>query len=462
MTVKVMLEEKDIPRQWYNIAADLPTPLQPPLGPNGKPISPDMLTPVFPMNLIEQEVSTQRWIDIPDEILQILYKWRPSPLYRAVALEKALGTPARIYYKNEGVSPAGSHKPNTAVPQAWYNKKFGIKKLTTETGAGQWGSALSFACALIGLECKVFMVRISFNQKPFRKMMMETWGATCIASPSQETHAGRDILAKMPDTPGSLGIAIREEIEAAVTDPKGETRYSLVCVLIHVMLHQTIIGLEAKKQLAKIGEKQVDVVIGCAGGGSNFAGISFPFAADKIAGAKIDIIPVEPTSCPTLTRAPFVYDHGDTAKMTPLLPMHSLGHDFVPSPIHAGGLRYHGMAPLVSQAVVEGLMRPMAIPQLECFQAALLFARTEGFISAPETSHAIAATIREAKKAREEGKEKVILFNWSGHGLMDLTGYQAYLEGKLTDLELPEKDIEKTIHTLDGYPKPSLAKTGKW
>jgi len=462
VTVKVMLEEKDIPRQWYNIAADLPTPLQPPLGPNGKPISPDMLTPVFPMNLIEQEVSTQRWIDIPDEILQILYKWRPSPLYRAVALEKALGTPARIYYKNEGVSPAGSHKPNTAVPQAWYNKKFGIKKLTTETGAGQWGSALSFACALIGLECKVFMVRISFNQKPFRKMMMETWGATCIASPSQETHAGRDILAKMPDTPGSLGIAISEAIEAAVTDPKGETRYSLGSVLNHVMLHQTIIGLEAKKQLAKIGEKQVDVVIGCAGGGSNFAGISFPFAADKIAGAKIDIIPVEPTSCPTLTRAPFVYDHGDTAKMTPLLPMHSLGHDFVPSPIHAGGLRYHGMAPLVSQAVVEGLMRPMAIPQLECFQAALLFARTEGFISAPETSHAIAATIREAKKAREEGKEKVILFNWSGHGLMDLTGYQAYLEGKLTDLELPEKDIEKTIHTLDGYPKPSLAKTGKW
>jgi len=462
VTVKVMLEDKDIPRQWYNIAADLPTPLQPPLGPNGKPISPDMLTPVFPMNLIEQEVSTQRWIDIPDEILQILYKWRPSPLYRAVALEKALGTPARIYYKNEGVSPAGSHKPNTAVPQAWYNKKFGIKKLTTETGAGQWGSALSFACALIGLECKVFMVRISFNQKPFRKMMMETWGATCIASPSQETHAGRDILAKMPDTPGSLGIAISEAIEAAVTDPKGETRYSLGSVLNHVMLHQTIIGLEAKKQLAKIGEKQVDVVIGCAGGGSNFAGISFPFAADKIAGAKIDIIPVEPTSCPTLTRAPFVYDHGDTAKMTPLLPMHSLGHDFVPSPIHAGGLRYHGMAPLVSQAVVEGLMRPMAIPQLECFQAALLFARTEGFISAPETSHAIAATIREAKKAREEGKEKVILFNWSGHGLMDLTGYQAYLEGKLTDLELPEKDIEKTIHTLDGYPKPSLAKTGKW
>ncbi|OPZ99532.1 MAG: Tryptophan synthase beta chain [Planctomycetes bacterium ADurb.Bin412] len=462
MTVKYFLDEKDIPRQWYNLAADLPTPLQPPLGPDGKPVTPDMLAPVFPMNLIEQEVSQQRWIDIPEEILNHLYRWRPSPLYRAIYLEKALGTPARIYYKNEGVSPAGSHKPNTAIPQAWYNKKFGIKKLTTETGAGQWGSALSFACALIGLECKVFMVRISFDQKPFRRLMMETWGAKCIASPSDQTNAGRQILKEKPDTPGSLGIAISEAIEAAVTDPKGETRYSLGSVLNHVMLHQTIIGLEAKKQLAKANEKKVDVVIGCAGGGSNFAGLSFPFVADKIAGAKIKIIPVEPATCPTLTRAPFVYDHGDIAKMTPLLPMYSLGHTFVPSPIHAGGLRYHGMAPLVSQATVEGLLEPLAINQLECYEAAMLWARTEGFISAPETSHAIAATIREAKKAKEEGKEKVILMNWSGHGLMDLTGYQAFMEGRLKDIPMSEAELKESLKALEGLPKPSLAKTGKW
>jgi tryptophan synthase beta chain len=462
MTVKVFLDEKDIPRQWYNLAADLPTPLQPPLGPDGNPITPDMLAPVFPMNLIEQEVSQQRWIDIPEEILDILYRWRPSPLYRAVALEKALDTPARIYYKNEGVSPPGSHKPNTAVAQAWYNKQFGIKKLTTETGAGQWGSALSFACALIGLECKVFMVRISFDQKPFRRLMMETWGGQCIPSPSDQTNAGRQILKELPDTPGSLGIAISEAIEAAVTDPKGETRYSLGSVLNHVMLHQTIIGLEAKKQLAKINEKKVDVVIGCCGGGSNFAGLSFPFVADKIAGANIKIIPVEPSSCPTMTRAPFSYDHGDTARMTPLLPMHSLGHAFVPPPIHAGGLRYHGMAPLVSQAIVEGLLEPLALHQIECYEAAMLWARTEGFISAPETSHAIAATIREAKQAKEEGKEKVILMNWSGHGLMDLTGYQAFMDGRLHDYALPDEDLQTSIKVMDGLPKPSTAKSGKW
>ncbi|MBN2210495.1 MAG: TrpB-like pyridoxal phosphate-dependent enzyme [Sedimentisphaerales bacterium] len=462
MSIKFFLDEKDIPRQWYNLAADLPTPLQPPLGPNGKPVTPDMLAPVFPMNLIEQEVCQDRWVDIPEEILDILYRWRPSPLYRAKALEEALGTPARIYYKNEGVSPPGSHKPNTAVPQAWYNKKFGIKRLTTETGAGQWGSALSFACALLGLECKVFMVRISFDQKPFRRLMMETWGGNCIPSPSPETNAGRAILEKMPDTPGSLGIAISEAIEAAVTDPTGQTRYSLGSVLNHVMLHQTIIGLEAKKQLKKAGENLPDVVIGCAGGGSNFAGLAFPFVADKIAGANITIIPVEPQSCPTLTRAPFSYDHGDTAKMTPLLPMYSLGHAFVPPPIHAGGLRYHGMAPLVSQAVNEGLLTPLALGQIECYEAAMLWARTEGFISAPETSHAIAATIREAKKAKEEGKEKVILMNWSGHGLMDLTGYHAFLEGKLHDYPLPDAELAKSMSVMNGLPKPSTAKTGKW
>ena len=462
MAVKTFLAEKDIPRQWYNLAADLPTPLQPPLGPDGNPITPDMLAPVFPMNLVEQEVCQDRWVDIPEEILDMLYRWRPSPLYRAKYLEKALDTPARIYYKNEGVSPPGSHKPNTAVAQAWYNKQFGIKRLTTETGAGQWGSALAFACSLLGLECKVFMVRISFDQKPFRRLMMETWGANCVPSPSEETNAGRAILEKMPDTPGSLGIAISEAIEAAVTDKSGETRYSLGSVLNHVLMHQTIIGLEAKKQLKSIKEKKVDVVIGCAGGGSNFAGLAFPFVADKIAGKDIKIIPTEPTSCPTMTRAPFSYDHGDTAEMTPLLPMHSLGHTFVPPPIHAGGLRYHGMAPLVSQAIVEGLLEPMALHQLECYEAAILWARTEGFISAPETSHALAATIREAKQAKEEGKEKVILMNWSGHGLMDLTGYQAYLEGKLFDYPLPEEELQASLKSMDNLPEPSTAKSGKW
>ena len=459
---KFVLEEREMPRQWYNLAADLPTPLLPPLGPNGQPVSPEMLRPVFPDNLIEQEVSTQRWIDIPEEVLEILSLWRPSPLYRARRLEKYLKTPAKIYYKNEGVSPAGSHKPNTAVPQAWYNKQFGIKRLTTETGAGQWGSALAFACSLIGLECKVFMVRISFEQKPFRKLMMAVWGANCVASPSNETNAGRAILAKDPNTPGSLGIAISEAVEAAVSDPSGKTRYSLGSVLNHVLLHQTIIGLEAKKQLAKAGENKVDVIIGCAGGGSNFAGLAFPFVCDKIHGADITIIPVEPTSCPKMTRGPFSYDHGDCAGMTPLLPMHSLGHEFVPAPIHAGGLRYHGMAPLVSQAIVEGLITPRAYPQLKCYEAAVTWARTEGFISAPETSHAIACVIDEANKAREEGKEKVILFNWSGHGLMDLVGYDKYFRGELTDYSLPDEELQRLTAKLKDFPPAPARKSGKW
>jgi tryptophan synthase beta chain len=457
-TYKVFLSEEDIPKQWYNLAVDLPTPLQPPLGPDGKPIGPEMLAPVFPMNLIEQEVSQERWIDIPEKVLELLYRWRPSPLYRAYHLEQALGTPARIYYKHEGLSPAGSHKPNTAVTQAYYNKEFGIKRMTTETGAGQWGSALAFACSLLGLECKVFMVRVSFDQKPLRKMMMNTWGATCIASPSNETKAGQAILAKDPDTPGSLGIAISEAIEAAVTDETGQTRYSLGSVLNHVLLHQTIIGLEAKKQLAKFEEKKVDVIIGCAGGGSNFAGLSFPFVYDKINGADIDIIPVEPASCPTLTRAPFLYDHGDVARMTPLLPMHTLGHEFIPPPIHAGGLRYHGIAPLISASILDGLIAPRSLHQLESYEAALIFAKTEGIIVAPETSHAIAATIQEANKATEEGKEKVILFNMSGHGLMDLVGYQKYLNGELTDYSLPQEDIDRFLEPLAGYPKPSMPK----
>ena len=448
---KIVLTESEMPRQWYNLAADVKCP--PFMSPNG-PVPMEAWGPVFPMNLVEQEYSTQRWIDIPEEILELLTRWRPAPLHRAYDLEEALGTPARIYYKNESLSPAGSHKPNTAVAQAWYNKQFGTKKLTTETGAGQWGSALSFACSLVGLECKVFMVRISFDQKPFRKLMMETWGGNCIASPSMETNAGRGILEKFPDTPGSLGIAISEAIEAAVTDPTGTTKYSLGSVLNHVMLHQTIIGLEAKKQLEKAGEKLPDVIIGCAGGGSNFAGLAFPFTLDKIHGADIEIIPVEPSSCPTLTRAPYVYDHGDTVKMTPLVAMHSLGHTFVPPPIHAGGLRYHGMSPLVSRAVEDGLMAPRAIQQLECYEAGLLFAKTEGIIPAPETTHAIAAVIQEARKAKEEGKEKVILFNFSGHGLMDLTGYDKYLSGELSDYEFPVEEIAKNHEAIKDYPKP--------
>ncbi|HQP48703.1 MAG TPA: TrpB-like pyridoxal phosphate-dependent enzyme [Spirochaetota bacterium] len=462
MKTKITLLEKEMPRQWYNLAADLPTPMLPPLGPDGNPVTPDQLAPVFPMNLIEQEVSQERWIDIPEGVLDLLYRWRPSPMHRARYLEEALGTPARIYYKNESVSPAGSHKPNTAVAQAWYNKEFGIKKITTETGAGQWGSALSFACSILGLECKVFMVRISFDQKPFRKVMMETWGGQCIPSPSNLTNAGREVLAKHPDTPGSLGIAISEAIEAAVTDERGETRYALGSVLNHVMLHQTIIGLEAKKQLEKAGEKKVDVVIGCCGGGSNFAGLAFPFMTDKINGAQIEIIPVEPASCPTMTRAPFAYDHGDIAKMTPLLPMYSLGHAFVPPPIHAGGLRYHGMSPLVSQSIVEGLATPMAIHQIECYEAAMLFARTEGIIVAPETSHAVAAAIRKAREAKEEGKERVIVFNLSGHGLMDLYGYDKYMRGELTDYALPQEDMDESLAEIRDYPKAELRKTGKW
>lgn len=460
--IKIMLSEKDIPKQWYNIAADLPSPLLPPLGPDGNPIGPEMLAPVFPMNLIEQEVSTERWIDIPEEILDILYRWRPAPLRRAIYLERYLDTPAKIYYKDESLSPPGSHKPNTAVPQAWYNKQFGIERLTTETGAGQWGSALSFACNLIGLECKVFMVRISFDQKPFRKIMMQVWGGNCVASPSSETNAGRKILEEMPDTPGSLGIAISEAIEQAVTDPTGKTRYSLGSVLNHVMLHQSIIGLEAKAQLKMIGLDTPDVIIGCAGGGSNFAGLAFPFTQDKINGADIEIIPCEPTACPTLTRAPFAYDFGDTACTTPLLPMYSLGHSFVPPPIHAGGLRYHGMAPLVSQCVVEGLHTPRAIDQVECYEAALTWAKTEGFICAPETSHAVAGAIQEAKKAKEEGKEKVILFTYSGHGLMDLTGYDAFMSDKLTKYSLPDEELEKTEACLKDFPPAAQNRTGKW
>ena len=451
---KIFLDESDLPRQWYNIQADLPTPLQPPLHPaTGEPVGPDDLAPIFPMNLIEQEMSPERWIDIPEAVLEKYLLWRPTPMHRATALEAALGTPAKIFYKNEGVSPPGSHKPNTAVPQAYYNKAFGIERLTTETGAGQWGSALSFACSLFGLECKVYMVRISYNQKPYRRLMMETWGANCVPSPSPETQAGRSILEKTPDSPGSLGIAISEAVEAAVQDEK--TRYSLGSVLNHVLMHQTIIGLEAKKQLDMVGAYP-DVVIGCAGGGSNFAGLALPFVQDKINGQQVEVYAVEPTSCPTITRGPYAYDWGDAVGMAPMVPMHTLGHGFVPEPIHAGGLRYHGMAPIVSRLVLDGLVSGEAIPQLETFNAGIKFARTEGMISAPETNHAIAMAIREALKAKEEGKEKVILFNWSGHGLVDMAAYEAFLSGKLADYELPDEEIERALQDIADFPKPAV------
>jgi len=449
---KIFLPESELPRQWYNILADMPTPMEPPLHPGtGQPVGPDDLAPIFPMALIEQEVSQERYIDIPEEILEKYLFWRPTPLYRAYNLEKYLETPAKIYFKNEGVSPAGSHKPNTALAQAYYNKISGTKRITTETGAGQWGSALSMCCALFGLECKVFMVRISYNQKPYRRIMMETWGANCVASPSSETKAGQTILAQNPDSPGSLGIAISEAVEAAVMDEN--SKYSLGSVLNHVMLHQTVNGLECQKQMAIAGDYP-DVLIGCAGGGSNFAGHVFPFVRDKINGKDMDVIAVEPASCPTMTRGPFAYDFGDTVQMTPLLPMHTLGHGFVPAPIHAGGLRYHGMAPIVSQLILDGLIRPEAVPQLETFQAGITFARTEGFISAPETNHAVAMVIREALKAKEEGKEKVILFNWSGHGLVDMAAYEAYMRGQLSDYALPEDEIHRALDDIASLPKP--------
>ena len=447
----IILSADEIPRQWYNILADIK--LNPPLGPDGSPISPDDLAPVFPMNLIEQEVSDKRWIDIPEPVLDVLQIWRPAPLVRAYAFEKALKTPAKIYVKNEGVSPPGSHKPNTAVAQAYYNKEFGIQNITTETGAGQWGSALSFACSQYGLSCKVFMVRISFDQKPYRKAMMQAWGGECIASPSKETKAGRDILEKIPDTPGSLGIAISEAIEAAVSDTSGKTRYSLGSVLNHVMLHQTIIGLEAKKQFELINEYP-DIIIGCAGGGSNFAGLAFPYVLDKINGKDIEIYPVEPKACPTMTRAPFVYDHGDTAKYTPLLPMHSLGHNFIPPPIHAGGLRYHGMAPTVSQLIHENILTPKSVSQLESYRAGVLWARTEGVIPAPETTNALACVVEEALKAKEEGKEKVIVATFSGHGLLDLAAYDKFFSGELTDVSLPDEALEDGKQSFKDNPKP--------
>jgi len=449
---KIYLEEKKIPRQWYNIQADMPNPVQPPLNPaTREPARPEDLAAIFPMNIVEQEMSMERFIDIPEAVLEKLLLYRPTPLHRALKLEKYLGTPAKIYYKNESVSPAGSHKPNTAIAQAYYNKVAGVKRLTTETGAGQWGSALSLGCSLFGLECKVYMVRVSFEQKPYRRLMMKTWGGNCVASPSRETNFGRKILKEDPDCPGSLGIAISEAIEDAVTSP--DTKYSLGSVLNHVMLHQTIIGLEVQQQLAMVGDYP-DVVIACVGGGSNFAGLSFPFVRDKIYGKDVQIIAVEPTACPTLTKGSFAYDFGDTAATTPLFPMYTLGHSFLPKPIHAGGLRYHGMSPLVSQLVRDKLVEARAYDQLKTYEAGIIFSRTEGLIPAPETNHAIAAAIEEAKRAKEEGKEKTILFNLSGNGVLDLSGYDQYLDGQLTDYHLPQSEIELNLKKLESYPKP--------
>ena len=445
---KIILSEKEMPRKWYNIQADMPSPMQPPLNPQTKkPAGPDDLSAIFPMSLIEQEVSTERWIDIPEEVMEIYSLWRPSPLYRAYSLEKALGTPARIYYKNEGVSPAGSHKPNTAVAQAYYNKEAGIKRLSTETGAGQWGCSLALGCNYFGMECSVYMVKVSFHQKPYRKSLMEVWGANVFASPTDMTNSGRDLLAKDPDSPGSLGIAISEAVEDAAG--RDDTNYSLGSVLNHVMLHQTIIGLECQEQF-KLVNDYPDYVIGCCGGGSNFAGISFPFIHDKITkDKKVRAIGVEPEACPTLTKGAFTYDFGDVAGYTPLLMMYTLGHDFMPNGIHAGGLRYHGESPLVSQLCKDGLIEARALGQEGVFEAALTFARTEGILPAPETAHAIKGAIDVALECREAGEEKTILFNLSGHGHFDLTAYDDYLAGKIEDVEYPQGLIDQSIASLE-------------
>jgi len=439
---KIILPESEIPTEWYNVASDLPAPPAPPLGPDGNPIGPEALTPIFPEALIMQEVSAERWIPIPEEVREVYRMWRPSPLYRAHRLEAALGTPAKIFYKYEGVSPAGSHKPNTAVAQAYYNREAGIKRLSTETGAGQWGSALSFAGQIFGLEVFVYMVKISYQQKPFRRSMMHTWGAEVIASPSDQTEAGRKILAGDPDSPGSLGIAISEAVEDAAT--REDTNYSLGSVLNHVCLHQTVVGLEAKKQLELAGEYP-DVVIACCGGGSNFSGIAFPFFADKAAGREVRLMAVEPASCPSLTRGVYTYDFGDAVGMTPMMKMHTLGHDFVPPGIHAGGLRYHADSPLVCQLVDAGLIEAVAVPQLATFEAGVTFARSEGIIPAPESSHAIRAAIDEALASKESGEPKTILFNLSGHGHFDMAAYDSYFGGDLEDFAYPAEAVQAAL-----------------
>ncbi len=445
MKTKILLKESEMPTHWYNVVADMPNPPTPPLGPDGNPVGPDALAAIFPEELIKQEVSAERWIPIPDEVREALTLWRPSPLFRARRLEQALGTPAKIYYKNESVSPAGSHKPNTAIPQAYYNKQAGIKRLTTETGAGQWGCSLSLAGQMFGLDVEVFMVKVSYGQKPYRRTMMRTWGAEVHASPTTLTESGRKILAEHPDSEGSLGIAISEAVEIAAQNE--DTNYALGSVLNHVLLHQTIIGEEAKKQLELVGDYP-DMIFAPCGGGSNFGGIAFPFFADKAAGKDIQLVAVEPTSCPTLTKGVYAYDFGDAIGLTPLMKMYTLGHDFMPPGIHAGGLRYHGDSALISQLYNEGLLDAVAVPQLETFEAGVLFAKTEGIVPAPESTHAIAATIREARRCKETGEPKTLLFNLSGHGHFDMTSYDRYFAGELEDYEYPEEAIKESLQHL--------------
>ena len=445
---KILLDESEMPQNYYNIQADMPNPMLPPLHPGTKqPIGPADLVAIFPMELIKQEVSKERHIEIPDEVRKIYKMYRPTPLYRATELEKLLDTPAKIYYKYEGVSPAGSHKPNTAIAQAYYNKMEGAKGLVTETGAGQWGSALSFACQKFGLSCEVYMVKISYDQKPYRKVMMNTWGATVIASPSRNTNSGRTILEQDPNSPGSLGIAISEAVERAETTEG--LNYSLGSVLNHVLLHQTVIGQEAVKQLEMTGDFP-DIVIAPFGGGSNFAGIAFPFLRYNFQeGKNVRCIAVEPASCPKLTKGEFRYDFGDTVGLTPLIPMYTLGHTFVPAPIHAGGLRYHGAGAIVSQLLKDNLIEASAVQQIECFEAGVKFAQTEGIIAAPESNHGIAQVIREALKAKIEGKQKTILFNLSGHGYFDMSAYQDYFNGELKDHEFTDKELYSALRELE-------------
>jgi tryptophan synthase beta chain len=442
---KIFLAEKDIPTHWYNVVADMPNPPEPVLGPDGQPVTPEALSAIFPPAIIEQEVSAERWIEIPEPVREAYTMWRPSPLIRAHRLEKALGTPAKIYYKNEGVSPAGSHKPNSAVAQAYYNKEAGITRLATETGAGQWGSSLALAGNMFGLEVLIYMVKISYQQKPFRRSMMETWGAQVVASPSDQTESGRNILAQDPESNGSLGVAISEAVEVAAS--RDDTNYALGSVLNHVLLHQTVIGLEAKKQFEIAGDFP-DYIYAPCGGGSNFGGVTFPFLADNAAGKDVKLVAVEPTSCPTLTRGHYAYDFGDVAGLTPLTKMYTLGHDFMPPGIHAGGLRYHGDSALVSQLYHEGLVQAEAVGQLATFEAGVLFAKCEGIIPAPESCHAIAACVAQAKACAESGEEKTLFFNLSGHGHFDMAAYDRYFAGELKDFEYPEEAIQESLGRL--------------
>ncbi|MBK9594819.1 MAG: TrpB-like pyridoxal phosphate-dependent enzyme [Rhodocyclales bacterium] len=443
--IKILLNEADIPTHWYNVVADMPKPPLPPLAPDGNPVTPEQMLAIFPGPLLEQEMSGERWIPIPEEVRQIYKQWRPTPMFRARRLEQMLGTPAKIYYKYEGVSPAGSHKVNTSVPQAFFNKMVGITRLTTETGAGQWGSSIAFAGQMFGIEVRVYMVKVSYNQKPFRRSMMQTWGAEVFASPTDMTNAGKTALAADPNNPGSLGLAISEAVEEAAS--RKDTNYSLGSVLNHVCLHQTVIGLEAKKQFEKVGDYP-DMVFACCGGGSNFAGTAFPFLADKAAGKKVRLVAAEPSSCPSLTKGVYAYDFGDVSGYTPLMKMYTLGHDFMPPSIHAGGLRYHGDSPLVCQLYNEGLIEAVAVPQIATFEAGVQFARAEGIIPAPESCHAIRACIDEALRCKASGEKKTLFFNLSGHGHFDMASYDKYFAGELVDYEYPEAAVKEALKRL--------------